>query len=167
MYRKVKYQLKNKNKQDQLYQLAKLESKDCRSFWKTVKKITSKRMTEDPNISPDDWVGHFSKLLNIKKDDKRGSTFSEYVETSLTTIENLATEGDLDHNITLRELKRALQKTKNGKSTGPDLISNEMLKYGGGTPTPSYPNFIQHGPQSGEVSRKVEGQLYNSNTQGK
>ena len=38
MYRKVKYHLKNKDKKDQIYQLAKLESKDCKSFWKSVKK---------------------------------------------------------------------------------------------------------------------------------
>ena len=69
-------------------------------------------MTEEPNISPDNWVSHFSKLLNIKKDDKRASTFSEYVETSLITIENLAAEGDLDHKITIRELERALKKKK-------------------------------------------------------
>ena len=29
------------------------------------------------------------------------------------------------------ELDKALQKSKNGKSAGPDLICNEMLKYGG------------------------------------
>ena len=53
---------------------------------------------------------------------------SEYVETSLPTLESLAKEVDLDYNITPNELDKALQKSKNRKSAGPDLIWNEILK---------------------------------------
>ena len=67
----------------------------------------------------------------MKIDNKREGSFTEYVEASLPTLESLAKEGDLGYTITPNELDKALQKYKNGKSAGPDLICNEMLKYGG------------------------------------
>ena len=36
-----------------------------------------------------------------------------------------------NHSVTLKEIQVALQKSKNVKSVGPDLIGNEMIKYRG------------------------------------
>ena len=67
----------------------------------------------------------------LRKSPQRENSFSEYVESSLPIIEELASEGALDYSVTLKELQMALLKSKNGKSAGPDLIGNEMIKYGG------------------------------------
>jgi accessory gene regulator protein AgrB len=37
----------------------------------------------------------------------------------------------LDNDITTQEISAAIKSLKDGKSTSPDMISNEMLKYGG------------------------------------
>jgi hypothetical protein len=37
----------------------------------------------------------------------------------------------LDNDITTQEISAAIKSLNNGKSTSPDMISNEMLKYGG------------------------------------
>ena len=37
------------------------------------------------------------------------------------------------HEINITEIKNTLKKAKIGKSAGPDMISNEMLKFGGDT----------------------------------
>jgi hypothetical protein len=56
----------------------------------------------------------------------------DYIESSLPTIEIEAQNiGPLDYDITLQELKSTLRSVKNGKSTGPDKISNEMIINGG------------------------------------
>ena len=68
----------------------------------------------------------------MKLDNRKESSFSEYVETSLPTLK-FVKGGDLDYNIKPNELDPALQKSKIGKSAGPDLICNEMLKHGGGS----------------------------------
>ncbi len=58
----------------------------------------------------------------------------EYIQSSLPVIEKEAmNNGHLDYEITLEELKKNLKRVKNGKSTGPDRISNEMIKNDGET----------------------------------
>ena len=36
----------------------------------------------------------------------------------------------INHEVTQREIERVIQKLKNGKATGPDLVPSEVLKMG-------------------------------------
>ena len=85
-----------------------------------------------PNINPKDWVSYFSKLLNIKnKTENRldDEEFRKYIKHSLPVIEkDIQEKGHLDYEITVNELEQALKELKKRKSTGPDNISNEILK---------------------------------------
>ena len=120
------------SKSNRILKLAELEVAEPRKFWAAVKKITKTSHTEKTNISPSSWTDYFRDLLNIKYNANPSNDYADYVENCLHTIEKYASEGSLDHQITMGELSIHLQKDKNGKSTGPDLINNEMLKYGGG-----------------------------------
>ena len=130
-YKRIKYLMLNTSKSNRINKLADLESKDPSKFWAAVKKITKKTPNEKPNISPEAWTDYFKDLLNVKYSGTSDEGHLNYVENCLPLIETLAEEDCLDHTIQLGELNISLKKAQNGKSTGPDLINNEMLKHGG------------------------------------
>ena len=75
-------------------------------------------------------MNYFEKWLNIRPSATK--TFIDYIESNLSTIEKEShNKGPLDYEITLWELKSTLKAVKNGKSTGHNKISNEMIKNGG------------------------------------
>jgi hypothetical protein len=106
--------------------LAELENKDPGLFWKSVRLILKKRSENRPNIASEMWVDYFKGLLNISS---TRNPFLDYVYNSLPNIEN-TTSGNLDYEISFDEVSKAINKAKKGKSTGPDMISNDMLKSG-------------------------------------
>ena len=129
-YRKLKYYLFNKQKENRLNELARLERVDPKAFWKGVKNLTGKKLEEHPSIGPQTWVEYFQALLNIKTDKSEG--FLQYVKHGLPHIEREAISNEeINQEISLTEVVKTLRQTKNGKSTGPDKISNEMIKHGG------------------------------------
>ncbi len=65
-YRKIKYYILNCKKQNQLIKFAEIQAQDPKLFWKCIKKITRKKLTENPNITLQEWINYFNNLLNIK-----------------------------------------------------------------------------------------------------
>ena len=65
------------------------------------------------------------------KTEKFDNSHLDYVKSTLPVLERNMSEGPLDYEISVTEISRALKKLKNGKSSGPDGISNEMIKHGG------------------------------------
>ena len=60
--------------------------------------------------------------------------YAEYIDNSINIIDKqIKGNGPLDHDINLKEVQSVLNKAKCGKSAGPDLVTNEMLKFGGNT----------------------------------
>ena len=85
-----------------------------------------REMSDDTSdISPQDWFGHFSKLLsrNVSDLDIEHQTIIDSEKDLFIT--------ELDHPFTKTELLRGLKGLKNNKASSFDQISNEMLKVGG------------------------------------
>ena len=114
-----------------MYKLANIESKDPKSFWKTIKSFTKKQV-DHSNISPRSWMDYFKGLFNVKSTNI-DTAFLDYVQSALPTLDNISQTGPLDYEISFKELEMSNKKLKNGKSAGPDGIINEMVKFGGST----------------------------------
>lgn len=84
-------------------------------FWDAVKKLNSKSFLKN-EINPDSWVQHYQKL------------FCSNTSTSPTTPLTLETNNELDHEITLPEIRNTIKKLKNKKAPGHDGIPNEIWK---------------------------------------
>ena len=129
-YKKLKYLLFKKDRDNRLYELAELEKKDPKQFWQGVKKIISNKKVETNMINADSWVTYFSKLLNLKE--TNSMQYLNYINECLPTIEkNFQKVGPLDYLITEKELNKHIVSLKSGKSAGPDRINNDMIKLGG------------------------------------
>lgn len=129
-YKRLKYTYFRYNKEDKLMKLANIESTDPKLFWKTVRRFTASKKTTS-NIKPDEWVKHFKDLLNITQPHNINKEYLDYIQTSLPVLEQNMLPGQLDYEITDKELEKAIKNLKNGKAMGPDEIPNEMIKSGG------------------------------------
>ncbi|VDI50926.1 Hypothetical predicted protein [Mytilus galloprovincialis] len=84
------------------------------------------------DIPHDNFVQFFKKLN--KSDDNCSSfhkTIMEHFQQLKDNIDNDPSNNILDVDITTDEIIKSIKALKNGKSTAMDLVSNEMLKYGG------------------------------------
>jgi exonuclease III len=132
MYKKTVYRIQKLTKEQNLQKLSGLEKKDPKYFWKIVRDLIKPGNNTDSTIAPSEWTTHFRKLLNINHDRNFDRSFYDYVKNSLPVIENEAADlqGPLDSEILESEVFIAIKKLNRGKSSGLDLISNEMLKCG-------------------------------------
>lgn len=128
-YKRLKYLYFRYKKEDKLIKLANIESKNPKLFWKTIRSFTQKDI-QSPNVATNEWVSHFKHLLNVQPDTQNKS-FLDYIQCSLPVLEQNMSQGQLDYEISDKELENAITKLKNGKAVGPDKISNEMIKHGG------------------------------------
>jgi len=105
-----------------------LESKDVRSFWKTVSKTYSKAIplattvngAVDPKSITNMWKNHFSNLLNSVKSESNKT----YVNTQLSNKDSIGTIVIHPHMV-----GNAIEKLKSGKSCGNDGLAAEHFKY--------------------------------------
>ena len=123
---KHKAQMLTNNMLEELEKLD--ENNDNRGFWNKLKKINDESNPSD--ISDDEWSKHFEKICN--------SPGSKDSLANLPDPVDLFEESKviLDYDISLIEISNAIKKLSNGKASGPDNISNEMLKYGAPVLTP-------------------------------
>ena len=100
-----------------------IESKnDSKSFWDLIKKISSKTV-KVPNIKLSEWKTYFQNLLN-----PTGTNNENVVTNPMATVQQEVSIDELDKEITNSEIQQALDKQKNGKASGIDEISPELLK---------------------------------------
>ena len=111
---KAKYN-HNKNEGQRLENIAKTQPK---KFWKSVKKCYTKSKSSNEDITLEKLHDHFKTLLgdipdtnNLNEEEFPGPNNDE-----------------LDAMITEQEIRKAVFKQKNGKSSGPDDISAEIIK---------------------------------------
>ena len=110
-----------------------MEEHESTQFWKFINKFRKKQI-EQPEIGCDEFTTYFKSLAS----DESASEFDKNFENKLLqkyknfdhTVVHVQA---LDQQISEEEIKRILQELPNNKAVGPDLISNEMLKYGKNT----------------------------------
>ena len=118
-----------------LENLNSLKSNNPRAFWETFSKLKSLDTKHKTNpISPQEWVTHFTKLLNQPQSIGCSNELEidKYITENKDKIFN-----ELNFRIKDSEINKAISKLKNNKSSGIDCIEiNEMLKAGAPTLTP-------------------------------
>lgn len=88
-----------------------------------MKKCYSKRKNDSSDIKLDDLYEHFSTLLDVQEQDH-----ADDINIMNNADNDMIEDNDLDMNISEQEIRKALFKQKNGKASGPDDISAEILK---------------------------------------
>ena len=109
-----------------------LKDKDPKSFWDYLKKVKSESNDSIDNpknpISAEDWQSHFKSTLS------HSMALNDFQREICTKLEDLVKTneglGPLDGQITEQEIMAEIKHLKNGKSSGPDNILNELLKSG-------------------------------------
>ena len=95
------------------------------NFWSTFKKLDKNYTTTQEEIPANTWFEYYQHLNSNHIPNKHAH------HQKLKTCEENAKDQDLlDDEISISDIKKHISKLKLNKSNGPDLISNEMLKYG-------------------------------------
>ena len=118
-YNRVRKQAKRCFKLNEGERLEKIAKSQPRKFWKSIKKCYSKPKNTGNDIKIDDLYNHFNTLLDQEP---------ESINQMNNIDENNIEDFELDLEITEQEIRKALFKQKNGKASGPDEISAEILK---------------------------------------
>ena len=96
------------------------ESKNSRSFWALIRKLSWKKIRW-PNISIEQWHNHYTNLFKPAGRTPR----EEQIEAN--HIESPTMVQELDQEITRLEVDKAMQKLKKDKASGIDEVSAEIL----------------------------------------
>ena len=124
LYNKERKRKRRIYRQNMINKLDSLRSSDPKAFWSLLKVLKEENVDEDNCISIDAWKDYFQRLTDSNEVKARKSIIQK-----LTALENEPSFNELNFMISEKETSKALNKLKNNKSVGLDLISNEMLKY--------------------------------------
>ena len=115
---------------DIIAQLEKL-SDNPKAFWNHVKSLKSISSASHASsaVSADSWVDHFTKLNKQNPSAISDNIQVQTVKSELQTLLRDITKCDiLDREFTVSEIESGIKKTKAGKATALDIVSNELLK---------------------------------------
>jgi hypothetical protein len=108
---------KNLYKQSIIDEMHLTKSSNIKQYWKLLKKLDLENCrSHNPvtDISPNEWVSHFTNLLQTVNEHRIPVNTSE--------------SGPLDYEITLEEMMKSTSILKPGKATGIDTLNNEMIR---------------------------------------
>ena len=106
-----------------------MEKSDPKSFWTGVKQILGPRDDSLACIEPEKWLSHFKTLFEPSNTDGTSGPFSDYVNSSLPTLEETAApKMVINEVIAVRELEAVIKDLKPGKARFLDEISNDAIK---------------------------------------
>ncbi|ESO87055.1 hypothetical protein LOTGIDRAFT_154542 [Lottia gigantea] len=129
-YKKISKFKSREAKRKLLEQIDELESNNPREYWKLVNRLVNNKNDEDPgNISLSQWEDHYNKLFNpnLISDPLTKTKIDRSIEIHDYTPKSQLNQ-EINRPISTTELRSAIKKLKNNKSSGPDLIINEMIK---------------------------------------
>ena len=114
-FRKIALAKKRRHKNDVVASLeSKRHSGKPKDFWKALRKLSPKNKRDTVHPSMSEFLGYFKNLSRSNREQNTPDICKE--------------NGPLDFTITLKELLDACKNLKNGKASGFDNISNEMIK---------------------------------------
>ena len=123
----------------QILSFDEINSNNPKEFWDKLKQLGPARknripmkVRKDNKLITDEkevlntWKGDFEELYNgpVTENDQ----FIEEIKNKTQQAELSEPNEEINGNITIEEVRRAVHKLKNGKSTGIDCIQNECLK---------------------------------------
>ena len=172
---KIKSTYKNKNmsheeKIDKLRELTKIHNKTIT----TAKKNNYRKLLQNINTIP--AAARFSKIMKGQNTNTRNrlntikrkdgsytqsdkETLSEMIQAhypdtdsiKITSPDNSKDQQSIDQTTSTHRIRLAIQSLKNGKSPGPDLIANEMIKTTAGTLTPILQKIFTYSFSTGQI----------------
>ena len=117
-YKKTMHKFITKHNKQAQKKIRQLQSKCPKDYWRFINSLRQKNNTNMPELK--DFYDHF-KLLNQPLSDESESP-------NYDILPDVPTNEILNSNITKEEIKCCIQKLKNGKCPGPDMILNEYIK---------------------------------------
>lgn len=124
------------------------KAKDLTNIWRAIKPFRNKKEKQGENISSEEWLNHFRKLLdgkegNINKNNTNIQKKSDPVpRTSIPNIKDFDNRQEtndennsenniemLNRDITWQEMEKVVRNLKRNKAAGPDDIKGEFIKY--------------------------------------
>lgn len=125
--RRLKEIRKSKKEEEMTRKKQRLESsKTMTEFWEAIKEFRARRKRKGEGIRKKEWLEHFKKLLDGIGE--RGEEEKKEEEEREEGKEGEEGVEELDKEITIEEVQRALGKMRNGKAEGEDGIVAEFLK---------------------------------------
>ena len=116
-------------KKDLFEKLTVLQESDPQKYWELLKTLKHEdcKQNEGSNIDLENFENHFQ---NLGKASKFDVNFENKVNSDLSTQEGTLSQNNVtDCPFSVSEIKKCIKELKMGKSSGPDLIANEILKY--------------------------------------
>ena len=113
LFQKLVRNKKRQYKQKIINKMENTKNKDPKIFWKLTKKLEQKSTNNTHYVSHSNLYSHFKAILNSTR--------------KINIPPDSDEEGKLDYAFTLEELQKARKILRNGKATGIDNLSNEMI----------------------------------------
>lgn len=99
-----------------------------KEFWNVINTLKHNESEIcDPPVDAKSWLAHFKELNQVGNEK---SSQDLYFKNILKVTPTPGSIDILDEPLSIKEISRASCKLKNNKTSGPDGILNEMLKYG-------------------------------------
>ena len=119
---------KREYKKTILNKISNLSPKESKEFWKLLRSIDGKYEIHDDHLGFDlnSLAEHFRSQGNPEKID---TNFEKHISEKISLKEKNLKVQNTDQPITISEIKEIIKKLKKGKSSGPDLICYEIIKY--------------------------------------
>ena len=92
------------------------------------------KLIDDPEELRNVWKDHYSELYTPKIQSPYDDRFLDYIKSCLNNYEDQCVNtvyDALDDSFTVDEVSKITAEIPNGKSPGPDGLTNEHIKYGG------------------------------------
>jgi hypothetical protein len=128
-YNNKRRQESRKFRERMLAKLEDLHVSEPKEYWKLLEKLkNTDTQANSPaeNIEPNEWLEYYTELTSVHE--KWRPLQDEYKE-KIKTLDQIPTFNDLSYKIKGSEITEAIKGLKNNKATGPDNISNEMIKH--------------------------------------
>lgn len=126
--RLVKYK-KRKYKEGLTIMLSNAMENDPQTAWKVINELKNDSLPAEKaeKINRTQWFTHFRDLL-LSNTNQIDSDRQNNVKEELGQYEKSPQNGNLDYEITEKEIMDACRKLKNNKASAYDMIKNEMIK---------------------------------------
>ena len=129
-YKKIVNKCKSEHKRNFVESLRRLKSSDAKAYWKI---LNGKKCNDTNDIDIEDFYKHFETLLTSNNIDD-----ANFDVNSLTITENV----QLNRLFTEKEVLVCINKLKNNKAPGCDIVINEFIKASSGKMLTCYTNLF-------------------------